>query len=76
MKEAGLQPNDVTYNSMIDVCVRCRQQEKAWKLFMQMQDEGVQPDNFTFSTLIKGIKKSGNTQKDKRDLERAFSLFD
>jgi pentatricopeptide repeat domain-containing protein 1 len=36
MKETALKPNDVTYNSMIDVCVRCDQMEKAWSLLQEM----------------------------------------
>ena len=30
MKICGITPNDVTYNSMIDVCVRCEQMNRAW----------------------------------------------
>ena len=50
-------PNDVTYNSLIDVCVRVNKMHKAWALLKEMQVmDGVSPDNFTYSTLIKGIK--------------------
>jgi pentatricopeptide repeat domain-containing protein 1 len=76
MKTRGLTPNDVTYNSLIDVCVRCNGMDQAWDLFTQMQENGIVPDNFTFSTLIKGIKPSKNSQKDKKDLDRAFSLLE
>ena len=76
MKNFGLKPNDVTYNSLIDTCVRCSDMEKAWVLFSEMQDNEIIPDNFTFSTLIKGIKLTKNPKKDQRDLERAFSLLE
>lgn len=36
MKEIELRPNDVTYNSMIDVCVRCDQMDRAWGLLIEM----------------------------------------
>jgi pentatricopeptide repeat protein len=49
------QPNDVTYNSMIDVCVRCNRMDTAWQLLAEMEQVGLKPDNFTYSTLIKGI---------------------
>jgi len=52
-----LRPNDVTYNSLIDACVRNDKMPKAWGLLKEMQnDPHVNPDNFTYSTIIKGIK--------------------
>lgn len=56
MKECNLKPNDVTYNSLIDACVRSNQMREAWKLLNEMQVNNIVPDNFTFSTLIKGIR--------------------
>lgn len=56
MKLVGLKPNYVTYNSLIDVFVRCNQMDEAWHLFDQMRVNSLKPDNFTCSTLIKGIK--------------------
>ena len=56
MKRSDLRANEVTYNSLIDVCVRCNQMKKAWVLLNEMQDQGINPDNFTYSTLIKGIR--------------------
>jgi hypothetical protein len=29
---------------------------KAWEILNEMKSIGVEPDNFTYSTLIKGIK--------------------
>ena len=56
MKAYLIQPNDVTYNSLIDVCVRCDKMNSAWGLLSEMQESNIVPDNFTYSTLIKGIK--------------------
>ena len=58
MKQVGLQPTYVTYNSLIDVFVRCNEMDEAWKFFSLMRSSGLKPDNFTCSTLIKGIKPS------------------
>lgn len=56
MKECGLKPNDVTYNSLIDACVRSNRMSHAWTLLNEMQEQNIHPDNFTYSTLIKGIR--------------------
>jgi len=50
--------------------------DRAWGLFSDMQDFGIVPDNFTFSTLIKGIKSTRNPKKDMKDLEKAFTLLE
>lgn len=81
MKTLRLSPNDVTYNSMIDVCVRCGDTEQAWKLLSDMQLNHIHPDNFTYSTLIKGIRAQYSHQyiggvNNPKDLEKAFYLLD
>lgn len=52
---------------------------KAWQLLADMKKHDIVPDNFTYSTLIKGIKvdnryQSGNIQN-YQDLERAFDML-
>ena len=79
MKSQGISPNDVTYNSMIDVCVRCDQMNRAWALLNEMQEQNIIPDNFTYSTLIKGIRADSSSQgpiSNQNDLERAFTLLE
>ena len=58
MREVGLHPTYVTFNSLIDVFVRCNEMPEAWRYFGVMRSSGLKPDNFTCSTLIKGIKPS------------------
>ena len=62
MKRCELKPNDVTYNSMIDACVRCNNMKSAWALLSEMKNFNIIPDNFTYSTLIKGIKAENQSQ--------------
>lgn len=67
----------MTFNSLIDVCVRCGEMNHAWSLFAEMQEATIQPDNFTYSTLIKGIKNFGGTDaRGHFELEKAFRLLD
>ena len=86
-KEPNLRPKDVTYNSLIDVCVRCNKIHKAWALLKEMLEGGggshedtPKPDNFTFSTLMKGVKPSPDQLNfgepyNMNELNKAFSLL-
>ena len=83
MTSIGLTPTFVTYNSLIDVYVRCNQMDKAWDLFAKMRNIGLKPDNFTCSTLVKGIRPSvgyfscskHSTHADSSEMQRGFELL-
>lgn len=80
-REPDLRPKDVTYNSLIDVCVRCGKIQKAWGLVKEMMEgeEVPKPDNFTFSTLMKGIKPLDPNvhggDSNMYELNKAFALL-
>lgn len=81
MKKQGLHPNDVTYNSLIDSCVRAGKMSQAWNLLKEMQENDIYPDNFTYSTLIKGIKADNSNHQfgcisNRNDLDKAFYLLE
>ena len=40
-----------------------------------MKENNIKPDNFTYSTIIKGLNKNSNNTKE-NELELAFKLFD
>ncbi|KAB1209450.1 hypothetical protein CJ030_MR6G023781 [Morella rubra] len=42
----------ILYNVTIKVCRKCRDFDRAEKLFEEMLERGIKPDNFTFSTMI------------------------
>ena len=44
---------------------------KAWEVLEDMKAKNVKADNFTYSTLIKGIRY----EDQKTDLDKAFKLF-
>lgn len=48
------QPNNVTYNSVIDCCIKCKDLELAERKFTEMKNCNIKPDIITFSTLIIG----------------------
>ena len=85
-KDVNIIPNDVTFNSLIDAYVRQNNMNKVFKLISIMQQYHIKPDNFTYTTIIKGLNKDSfssnnnnigdykNRSKDELDL--AFQLFE
>ena len=76
-------PNDVTFNTLIDVFVRSKNMNKVWFIIAKMKEMGIKPDNFTYSTIIKGLNKNTNlncsdssNSKKENELDLAFKLFE
>lgn len=70
VEKHNIETNLVTQNSIIDFHCSTGQFDKAYALFEELESRGYQPDNYTYSILIKGIK----TMK-KPDIETADKLF-
>lgn len=72
-----IEPNIITFNSIIDCCVRCNEIDQATQIFEYMRSKstanpfdsyygvgrGIKPDLITFSTLIKGHCRSKNIEQ-------------
>eukprot|EP00927_Polykrikos_kofoidii_P001140 TRINITY_DN10417_c0_g1_i4.p1 TRINITY_DN10417_c0_g1~~TRINITY_DN10417_c0_g1_i4.p1 ORF type:complete len:1130 (-),score=181.88 TRINITY_DN10417_c0_g1_i4:249-3638(-) len=56
MRERAVNPNIVTYNSMVKGFVEHKDLAKAWHLVEEMERDGVIPDSFTCSILLKGSR--------------------
>ena len=63
LKDLSFIPTQITYNTVIEIFVRASEMHLAFKFYDEMRDNGLQPDNFTFSTLIKGIKNHHNANQ-------------
>ena len=87
--DVNIKPNDVTFNSLIDAYVRQNNMNKVFKLISTMQKYHIKPDNFTYTTIIKGLNKDSlssnnnissndinNNYKNKNELDLAFQLFE
>ncbi len=73
MKSIGIKPNRITFNSLIDTCVKTNKMNIAWKFYDEMLKSDITPDNFTYSILNNGIK-SNNTNKE--ELMKAIHLLE
>ena len=59
MKREGLEPDAITYNSLIHACVQCGDFPRALSLLSSMRAAGFAPNVVTFTSLIDGLGKAG-----------------
>ncbi|KAF9624402.1 hypothetical protein IFM89_011327 [Coptis chinensis] len=55
MKQVGVAPSVITFNSLFAILLRRGRTNMAKKLFDEMLSSGVSPDVYTFNTLIRGF---------------------
>jgi pentatricopeptide repeat protein len=72
MKAMGLQPNQITYNSLINAAVSRGETSLAWKYVTYMKMDGIPMDNFTCSIMMKGLKHSSNRE----DVDNTLRLIE
>ncbi|KAK3249083.1 hypothetical protein CYMTET_41480 [Cymbomonas tetramitiformis] len=63
MKRAGVEPNVITYSSLISACEKGGQWEKALEVFAGMKKAGVEPNVITYSSLISACEKGEQWEK-------------
>jgi pentatricopeptide repeat protein len=70
MRSRGLRPNAVTYNSLVKDAIMHQDLQGAWKRIEEMEQEGIKPDAFTCSILMKGVKHTSCPE----DVDNIISL--
>jgi len=60
MKDEGIQPNIITYNSLLMTCANSNQLSSAHAVYGYMMQDGCQPDLTTFSTLLGVLRGQGD----------------
>merc|ERR1719472_677886 len=68
MLARGIEPSVVTYNAVIDSCVRNNQLDEIEGLLQDMKTRRITPNLITYSTVIKGLSQKG-------DMPAAFAGF-
>lgn len=72
-KHSSIKPTDVTLNTILDILIKGGLYQKAWDLFDEMRSKyDVEPDKYSYSTIIKALKYDLDSSK----LERAFGLLE
>ncbi|XP_027367135.1 putative pentatricopeptide repeat-containing protein At1g02420 [Abrus precatorius] len=63
MREMGVTPDVVTYNSLVDVYCKGRDMDKAYKVLDEMRDRDLSPDVITYTSIIGGLGLIGQPDK-------------
>merc|ERR1719359_2518596 len=63
MWQAGVRPNAITFNTVMDAAVRSSRIADAWRALAQMCDAGLAPDKFTCTTLMKGLQNGATSEQ-------------
>lgn len=71
MRNRGLRPNAVTFNSLVKDAIMRQDLSAAWKFIDDMEKEGIKPDAFTCSILMKGVKHTSCPE----DVDNIISLI-
>jgi len=66
-EEAGLVPDEIMYNSLLDGCAQSSLVEEGLGVLKEMEEAGVKPSNFTLSVLVKLMSRA-------RRVDSAFEL--
>ncbi|XP_027189854.1 putative pentatricopeptide repeat-containing protein At1g02420 [Cicer arietinum] len=74
MKEMGVEPDVVTYNSLVDVYCKGREIDKAYKVFDEMRERDLSPDVITYTCIIGGLGLIGQPDK-ARDVLKEMKEF-
>ncbi|XP_052146567.1 putative pentatricopeptide repeat-containing protein At1g02420 [Oryza glaberrima] len=74
MRELGVEPDLVTYNSLIDCHCKNRGVENAYKLLDEMREKDISPDVITYTSLIGGLGLIGQPDKAKHLLKEMHEL--
>ena len=73
ISKKNLKVNDITMNSIIDILVESGNFSLAWRYYDELETVfNVEPDIFTYSTLLKSIK---NYNPDEENIDKAFEIL-
>merc|ERR1719183_1431040 len=72
IEAAGLRPNQISFNVLINIAVNTNSLREAWNLVDMMEASNVPHDQYTVATMMKAVKRMNS----KQDVPRVFKLLD
>ena len=77
MKNNNIKPNRITYNTLMDICVKVEKMKEALKIVEEMQQDDLSPDAFTYSIILNGLKISNsNSNVVRNSLNRIYKVVE
>lgn len=73
IRQAGQQPNDISFNLLLNAAISASDFVAAWQTVEHIERNGT-VDHYTISIIMKGLKKMKS--KDSRHLQQALALLD
>lgn len=73
MEARGHTPNDITFNSLINMSGSSGNFQEAWGYIKDMQRRGIRLDKYTICTMLKSLRRSGGPR---RETARVLQLLD
>lgn len=70
-------PNLITFNTIMDAAVRAKQTDEAWKVLAEMRRQGLTPDKYSCSILVKGLVQNGegsSTPPSREQIQNSLKL--
>ena len=63
MKDRGIEPDAMSYNSIINACAQGSQVEEAVKWLKTMQDQGIAPNSMSYNSVINACAQRGKVDQ-------------
>mmetsp|Transcript_16123 Transcript_16123/g.29030 ORF Transcript_16123/g.29030 Transcript_16123/m.29030 type:complete len:1035 (+) Transcript_16123:85-3189(+) len=73
MEALGFAPNDITFNSLINMSGSSGNIHEAWGFIKDMQRRGIRLDKYTICTMLKSLRRLGGSR---RETARVLELLD
>jgi pentatricopeptide repeat domain-containing protein 1 len=68
LREDGLEPNVITYGTLMTACERCESMAGVSRVFRFMREDGIEPNEIVYGAALSACRKAG-------EAERAFLLL-
>jgi leucine-rich PPR motif-containing protein len=65
--------NIISFNTIIDACVEAGDFDLSWKYYEELKSKGLNPDLYTYATIIKGLKSCNRSEE---NLSKALEILD
>merc|ERR1719433_1504709 len=74
MRKGGLEPDTVSYSTVIHACLRLHRPHRAMRLLEDMYMSGETPNSFYFGAVVQALARAGDASNASRWLDEAVKV--